>query len=71
MAIASGAPGDLDAYNIHMTPRDTAMCFSSILATCRARKVPAQILSTAEGDEMANYGHASPTYLLNVARRRG
>ena len=64
MAIASGVPGDLDAHNIHMTPRDTAMCFSrilAILATCRARKVLAQILSTAEGDGMANDCHASLT----------
>ena len=42
------------------------MCFSSIFATCRARKVPTQILSTAEGDEMANYGHlASSTFSMS------
>lgn len=57
--------GDLDAYNIHVTPQDTAAFFG--IPVLPEPKIPPEILNTLEADDMLNDEHARLIDLLDVA----
>ncbi|KAF8546111.1 hypothetical protein OG21DRAFT_1502060 [Imleria badia] len=57
--------GDLDAYNIYVTPQDTATFFG--IPALPEPHVPAEILNTQEADGMLDDGHARLIDLLDIA----
>lgn len=56
--------GDLNAYNIHVTPQDTATFFG--ISALPEPQVPAEILNTLEANNMVNDEHARLIHLLDA-----